>query len=187
MSGPKCKWCNGTGKEQNEVPTDWGTTQIVHEKCGWCNGRGYDLLPKEACPKCNGRGEVFEATDDMHGVTYICGECNGSGRASGCFLTTACVAAMGLSDACHELQVLREFRAKFLSETSEGRDLILHYYEIAPGIVTQVSSHPRSQVIWRIVYKRIGRVVKAIESNHPDEALTLYQNLIIKLKNLPDT
>ncbi len=67
----------------------------------------------------------------------------------GCFLTTATVGAIGLEDDCWELQTLRRFRDNVLKPTSEGRDLVQTYYEIAPTIVENINARPDADAIWR--------------------------------------
>ena len=48
----------------------------------------------------------------------------------GCYLTTACVAARGLSDTGPELQTLRAFRDGVLAHMPGGQEEIEEYYEI---------------------------------------------------------
>lgn len=55
---------------------------------------------------------------------------SGSGSGSGtegCYLTSACVTARGLSDQCEELQALRSFRDGYLSEQPGGPAEIEQY------------------------------------------------------------
>ena len=47
---------------------------------------------------------------------------------SGCYLTSACVEAMGLADDCYELTVLREFRDAWLMHQPGGVDSLLPVY-----------------------------------------------------------
>ena len=53
----------------------------------------------------------------------------------GCYITTACVHAKGLSDNCYELQILRMYRDTWLINQKEGKALIGEYYRIAPIII----------------------------------------------------
>lgn len=52
-----------------------------------------------------------------------------------CFITTAVCASCGLPDDCEELTSLRAFRDSYLEKTPEGHELVLEYYDVAPGIV----------------------------------------------------
>lgn len=67
----------------------------------------------------------------------------------GCFLTTATVGAIGLSDNCWELQALRSFRDDVLKQTPKGRRLVEDYYTIAPDIVGIVNTRHDAGAIWR--------------------------------------
>ncbi len=55
-----------------------------------------------------------------------------------CFITTACVRHIGLSDNCYELRTLRKFRDEVLPHLPQGKDAIKKYYDIAPKIVLHI-------------------------------------------------
>lgn len=71
---------------------------------------------------------------------------------SDCFLTTATVGALGLSDECWELRALRRFRDRTLLLTAEGRRLVSDYYSFAPLIVERVNQRPDALELWRKTY-----------------------------------
>ena len=56
----------------------------------------------------------------------------------GCFLTSACVEAKGLTDNCRELMVLRTFRDTYLKNRECGCLDICEYYHVAPTIVEKI-------------------------------------------------
>lgn len=71
---------------------------------------------------------------------------------SGCYLTSACVEAMGLPDDCLELTTLRSFRDNWLSKLPKGKEEIAKYYFIAPLIVDAIQARNDSKMILRSIY-----------------------------------
>lgn len=107
---------------------------------------------------------------------------NSSGNSGGCYLTTACVEAKGLSDDCAELQTLRAFRDGYLSNRPNGEAKIREYYEMAPGIVEAINQKSNAQEIWNEVYKDLVEpCVNMIHNNKNESAYTLYKLYSLKL------
>ena len=79
----------------------------------------------------------------------------------GCYLTTACVAARGLSDTCPELQTLRAFRDGVLAHMPGGKKEIEEYYQMAPDIVAAINHRKNAAEIWNRVYCNSRRVLTA--------------------------
>lgn len=106
-----------------------------------------------------------------------------SSSSGGCFLTSACTAARGLPDDCHELTVLRNFRDNWLKHQPDGVMLIAHYYEVAPKIVEAIDQRENRLEIWDEVYMDVVLpCMELIQVQRYDEALTLYQNFTIDLE-----
>ncbi len=102
---------------------------------------------------------------------------------SGCFLTSACVEAMGLADNCHELTVLRAFRDGYLISQPEGKDEICEYYHIAPQIVEKINSMPEANKIWIRIYRElIVPCVNWIEDGENEFAHAAYRDAVQQLK-----
>jgi len=59
-----------------------------------------------------------------------------------CYLTSACVAAVGLPDDCWELTAARWLRDAWLARQSGGRREIAAYYRDAPEIVARIHALP---------------------------------------------
>lgn len=76
---------------------------------------------------------------------------SGSGGA-GCFITTAAVGAVGLSDDCWELATLRRFRDTVLLPDADGRQLVADYYRLAPAVVERVNRRPDALSVWLKTY-----------------------------------
>lgn len=100
----------------------------------------------------------------------------------GCFLTSACTAARGLPDDCHELTVLRSYRDNWLKHQPDGVTLIAHYYEVAPKIVEAIDKLANRLEIWEGVYnKLVIPCVEMIEKGENHKALALYQQTTLQL------
>lgn len=101
----------------------------------------------------------------------------------GCYLTSACMYARGMSDDCYELQTLRNYRDTWLKSFEEGRIIIRQYYEIAPKIVSEINKTKNSKEIYEMLYeKMVVPCVKFIEQKKNQEALELYRNMTLLLE-----
>ena len=107
-----------------------------------------------------------------------------SGSSSGCFLTSACTAARGLPDDCHELQTLRSFRDNWLKQQPCGIELIARYYEIAPKIIDAIDAKPERLEIYDRIYRElVTPCVELIGQGKYPEALEQYRSMTLKLEN----
>ena len=94
---------------------------------------------------------------------------------SSCFLTSACVVAMGLPDDCYELTTLRNYRDTYLKNTEGGQRDICKYYEVAPRIVEEINKHDDAVSIWHRIYDELVMpCVKLIEAGQNAEARKAY-------------
>ncbi len=101
----------------------------------------------------------------------------------GCFLTSACVEAKGLSDDCYELTVLRGFRDQYLRKTENGRNEIAEYYFIAPQIVTAIKNRQDAAAIFEAIYSdMIKPCIEMIEQGDNDGAHSLYRKMVKQLQ-----
>lgn len=101
---------------------------------------------------------------------------------SGCFLTSACIAARGLSDDCYELCTLRTYRDTWLSKVDGGIAAISHYYIVAPKIVDAIEKLPNSKEIYEHIYEEMVRpCVSFIEQKKYSEAFDLYRGMTLHL------
>lgn len=103
----------------------------------------------------------------------------------GCFLTTACVDAMGMADDCWVLETARKFRDTFMAETPEKSKEILEYYETAPAIVEKINKAPSAKRIWkRLFWGYITPFVTEAKLGNNEKAHELYKKLITRAKEL---
>jgi len=149
----------------------------------------YKTTISDGGKKVEGRGNTSEesqkvASDkwDKSGGGSSSGNSGGSGS-GGCYLTTACVRGMGLPDDCLELNVLRNFRDKYLMSQPSGREAVKEYYKIAPEIVQFIDKREDAQSIWQNTYKDIGHAVSLILSGDFEGAFKYYQQIISKLQD----
>lgn len=104
----------------------------------------------------------------------------------GCFLTTACVDAMGMPDDCWVLESARKFRDTFMTETPEKAYEIQEYYMLAPKIVKNINEKENANKIWKnLFWSYIIPFVQEINSNNLQKAHQLYKLLIKRAKNSP--
>lgn len=103
----------------------------------------------------------------------------------GCFLTTACVDAMGMPDDCWVLESARKFRDTFMTETPEKAYEIQEYYMLAPKIVKNINEKENANKIWKnLFWSYIIPFVQEINSNNLQKAHQLYKLLIKRAKKL---
>ena len=103
---------------------------------------------------------------------------------SGCYLTTACVAARGLPDTCAELQMPRAFRDGVLARQSGGQQEIERYYQMAPGIVAAINQQEDAAQIWNRVYEELVEpCVRMIHEGKDEEAYRLYKAYALSLSD----
>lgn len=101
---------------------------------------------------------------------------------SGCFLTSACVEAKGLTDDCHELTVLRQFRDGYLKAQPCGQCEINEYYHIAPVIVERIKALPNANEILEQIYIELVRpCVELIEKGNNESAHDSYRRYVLSL------
>lgn len=101
----------------------------------------------------------------------------------GCFLTTACVEAMGLPDDCWALELARKFRDTYMAENLERAKEIKEYYEVAPQIVKEVDKTSDAKNTWKkFFWTDIVPFVDAIEQGQMDVAHNRYRAFMAKAK-----
>lgn len=101
----------------------------------------------------------------------------------GCYLTSACMYAKGLSDDCYELQTLRNYRDGWLKLSEEGKQLVEQYYSIAPKIVSAINETKDSKSVYEMIYEKMVKpCVQFIEEKEYNKALALYRQMTLKLE-----
>lgn len=101
----------------------------------------------------------------------------------GCFLTTACTAARGLPDDCHELTTLRAFRDTWMRSLPDGPAMIDEYYEIAPDLVAALGRRADAPALLDALYAQVVAAVRLIEAGRMADALALYTGMVRELQD----
>ena len=102
-----------------------------------------------------------------------------------CFLTTACVGAMGLEDNCWVLDTARKFRDTFMAQTPERAREITAYYEYAPTIVEGINKRQDALKVWKkLFWEDIVPFVESAGKNELEKAHERYKRLIEKAREL---
>lgn len=151
------------------------------------------------CPYCGKKTIVNVADAEGHTVTpcqrYWCKEkiyvkTDNNGRVitvdkvkSGCFITSACVAAKKLDNSEEVLDLFRQFRDTFVKQLPNGNDLITEYYLTAPTIVEQIDKAVDSQDTYNLIFEKYLTPAKAlINERRHSEAMQIYVLLMQDLK-----
>lgn len=100
---------------------------------------------------------------------------------SPCFLTTACVDALGLKDDCLELRTLRAFRDGPMRSMPNGARIAANYYEIAPALLARIPAAARADAMRCLYVRMILPCVVAARLGLNRLALRLYGNGTLRL------
>ena len=104
-------------------------------------------------------------------------------NSGGCYLTSACVEAKGLSDDCEALTVLQDFRDHWLRQQPGGAEEIAEYYATAPRIVAEINKRADAREIWNALYDAlVAPCVKLIQAGAMEQARKLYREMSLSLK-----
>ncbi|MDE2096307.1 MAG: hypothetical protein KGL39_03610 [Patescibacteria group bacterium] len=106
------------------------------------------------------------------------GGSGGSGGGSGCFLTSAVMREAGKSDSAPELKTLRWFRDNVLMKTPEGRELIRHYYSVAPDIVRSLDKKKNASYVYGQMRKYINQAVEQVHRGNAAGAIHTYGEML---------
>lgn len=101
----------------------------------------------------------------------------------GCYISTACVYALGCEDDCHELNILRKFRDNYVKQQPEGVFDINEYYKYAPQIVKKVNTSIDKKKIYKQIFSTyIKPCLDLIKAGSYNEAYKLYKVMYNTLK-----
>ena len=157
------------------MPTD-NCPFYLYENTGWfsyketCKMTANTISPATYQNYCNGNYEN-------------CPNFKPHNDSGGCYLTSACIEAMGLPDDCFELTTLRRFRDNWLAVQEGGSAEIAEYYQIAPEIVRKIhESGDCLQILTELFNKLVKPCVGYIEEGRNVEAHALYKATTEELK-----
>ena len=101
-----------------------------------------------------------------------------------CYITTAVCESLGKGDDCYELNILRDYRDGYLSNTEEGRLLIEEYYNIAPTIVNRINKTDNSGEVYSSIFTNyLSPCINYIEQGNNRECQDCYTEMVRVLQN----
>ncbi len=170
-------------------------SKTICPKCGTISQR---KNPGNSCPECG--TDMVEYYDNTgYGFCKTCGHeiernwnvCPNCGKdpeegidsGGGCFITTACTEAKGLSDECSELTTLRAFREDYVRSLENGNEIINEYYIIAPRILSEIDRTDNNREIYIELYEQLVlKSLELIKSGKEYEAFNNYLQIVENLK-----
>lgn len=108
---------------------------------------------------------------------------NGFRRSVLCYITTAVCRSLGKPDDCYELNTLRNYRDAYLLSTTEGRELVQEYYNIAPTIVKRIDKENAAEKIYKDIWNTyLNPCISMIENGENEKCRDLYSSMVRKLE-----
>jgi len=109
----------------------------------------------------------------------------GSGGSSGgdscCYVTTACLDAMGLPRDSLEMKAMKILTKEHILKSFQGkRDYIL-YGRKAPRIVSEIESRSDSKEIWGRVYEKLKDITRTVFGGELERGYQSYKSLVNEL------
>ena len=106
----------------------------------------------------------------------------GSYTPSGCFITTIICNILGYEDDCELLTVLRNFRDTILKANPEYLPILLEYDKVGPMISNKIQNESNNNVLCLgLLNYFLIPCVGAIKNNNIEEAVDIYQNMVMQL------
>ena len=98
------------------------------------------------------------------------------GKPRECFLTTACVQQQQLPDDCEALQTLRMLRDNYMTDSTDGTEMIKQYSAIGPSIVRSINNCTNKEDIYGYMYTNmILPSVQLVKDGKHAEAVEYYK------------
>ncbi|MBU3913383.1 MAG: hypothetical protein KKE50_04800 [Nanoarchaeota archaeon] len=110
------------------------------------------------------------------------GSSGGDSGGSCCYVTTACLDALGLPRDSLEMRAMKTLtREHILKSFSGKRDYVL-YGRKGPLIVQAIGAREDSQGIWKRIYEKLQDVTSSVLSSNYERGHQLYKELILGLE-----
>jgi hypothetical protein len=109
-------------------------------------------------------------------------------NASGCcFISTAVCLALGKSDDCRELTVLRRFRDEVMASDPRWEPLIGEYYALAPDIAARLLAAADCQAWSQRLYDAyLQDCIRLIEAGEHARAIARYRDMVDDCQQMPE-
>jgi hypothetical protein len=166
-----------TSKKRSSAAHSGGEARMGKGSMG--SSRGYKAFEHPA-----NDGNLYTGRSKVRRTDFW-GNPKGGARPSACFITTACVEARGLDDACEELALIRGLRDGYVRTLPEGSGLVAEYYREAPGIVEAIEALPegeREALYGWIWAEGLAPAVAHIRAGRYAEALEIYRSVCVSLQ-----
>ncbi len=100
-----------------------------------------------------------------------------------CYITTAVCESVGRPENCYELNLIKDYRDRYLGSTPEGEELVNQYYDIAPTIVKRINKEDDRREKYLFLWENYIRpCVRLIEQKQNDECRQKYMEMVELLK-----
>ena len=163
------------GVQLSWLDKGWNNSGTGWQDKGWSNGSSW-------IDKGWSNGSSWSDKGWSNGSSWSDSGWSNSGGGGGCFITTACVEHMGLSDDCEQLNILRMFRDKLVEEDELFREIVLDYYKKAPSVVKKINeSDNKDEVLEHLYNELVVPCVEMLKNNQEQEAKEHYINTYKKL------
>lgn len=166
-------------REQNKEAIEYNLTMAVYVIPGLSHNKNEKLV--KIAEKTVERWNALEVTSLQLGLSNY-EDISGGFRKKLCFITTAVCDNLNKADDCYELETLRDYRDNYLLDSSEGKELVEEYYDIAPALVF-ILNMQNDKTIYEKLYKDyIVPCISLIEDNKLDECKDTYKKMVNHMK-----
>jgi len=107
---------------------------------------------------------------------------NHSKGGGGCYVTTACLDALGLPRDSLEMKAIKVLTRDHVLKSFSGKRDYVSYQTKGPAIVQAIASQENPQGIWDGIYQRLGDVTASVLSNDYEKGHNQYKELILGLE-----
>ncbi len=107
---------------------------------------------------------------------------NHSKGGGGCYITSACLDAMGLPRDSLELIAMKVLTKEHILKSFQGKRDYLSYGRKGPAIVQAIESRNDSHGIWKQVYEKLKDITATILSNDYEKGHGQYKDLVLGLE-----
>ena len=122
--------------------------------------------------------------------TGVCAHSKGShsdhskgGGGGGCYLTTACLRALGKPQDSLEFRAMKVLTKEHILKSMQGKRDYVRYGRQAPNIVKAIEARPDASEIWGRVYEKLGEVADLVFSDRREEGYQSYKTLVSELSS----
>lgn len=125
---------------------------------------------KQAFPRTNLNISTYEEIEEGFRQRY-------------CYISTAVCQSLNKGDDCEELVLLRNYRDGYLTELSNGKDVIREYYDVAPTIVKHINRRSDAPEIYRGIYKDyLEKCIRLIREGKNEQCRKVYTDMVYSLE-----